>query len=131
MTSPSISEKNQVRHKPANQMLDHSILLSVVDGDGDLLRGICGLFLEGYPVHLSMIREAITCADGKALARSAHTLKGSGGFFLTESAQSALADLEAIGQGGDLNRAPQRLADLEQEMELLEPELVMLAGESR
>ena len=98
MTSPVVPEKNQAKRQPTNQMLDHSILLSVVDGDGDLLRGICGLFLEGYPVHLSMIREAITRADGKELARSAHTLKGSGGFFLTESAQSALADLEAIGR---------------------------------
>ena len=131
MTSPFISEKIQVRHKPENQMLDHSILLSVVDGDEDLLRGICGLFLKGYPVQISEIREAITRADGKALARGAHTLKGSGGFFLTESAQNALADLEAMGQEGDLNSAPQRIADLEQEMELLKPELFMLAGESR
>ena len=130
MTSPFVSEKNQASRQPTNRLLDHSVLLSVVDGDEDLLRGICGLFLEGYPVHLSEIREAITRADGKALARSAHTLKGSGGFFLTEAAQSALADLEAIGQQGDFSSAPQLVADLEQEMELLKPELFVLAGES-
>ena len=130
MTSPFISEKNQASRQPTSRVLDHSVLLSVVDGDEDLLRGICGLFLKGYPVHLSEIREAITRADGKALARSAHTLKGSGGFFLTESAQTALADLEAIGQEGDFSSAPQRLAELEHEMDLVKPELFMLAGES-
>jgi HPt (histidine-containing phosphotransfer) domain-containing protein len=131
MTSQLISGKNQASDQPANRILDHSILLSAVGGDEDLLRGICGLFLDGYPVHLSNIREAIMRADGKALSRSAHTLRGSGGFFLTESAQSVLADLEAIGQDGDLNSAPRRLAELEQEMELLEPELYILASESR
>ena len=131
MTSPFVPEKNQFTASPTDLVLDHSVLLSVVDGNTDLLRAICGLFLENYPLLLSEIVNAISRSDGNALARAAHTLKGSGGYFLAESALSAITDLERIGLGGDLRGAPERLAELERQMERVKPELSVLAGKSR
>ena len=69
---------------------------------------------------------ALRDADG--LARATHTLKGSGGYFLDASALRTLVDLELIAHGGDLINAPERLAELEWEMERLKPELLILSG---
>jgi HPt (histidine-containing phosphotransfer) domain-containing protein len=122
-------EKTPADPLPASRVLDHSLLLSFVDGDEDLLRGICGLFLGHYPAFLSKIRDAIARADADGLARATHTLKGSGGYFLDASALRTLVDLELIAHGGDLINAPERLAELEWEMERLKPELLILSGE--
>lgn len=121
-------EKNPADPLPASPVLDHSVLLSFVDGDEDLLRGICGLFLDHYPALLSKIREAIARTDPDELARAAHTLKGSGGYFLPASALRTLVDIELIAHEGDLNNATERLAELEWEMERLKPELLILSG---
>lgn len=112
-----------------NRVLDHAVLLSVVDGDADLLRDLCALLLRSYPSAMSEMRGAIARNDGNALAQAAHRLKGSAGHFITGSARSLLTDLGMIGQGGDLTKGPERLADLEAEMERLKPELSRLAEE--
>ncbi len=130
MTKAFALEKNPAGPLPASPILEHSLLLSFVEGDEDLLRGICGLFLGHYPALLSKIRDAIARADADGLARAAHTLKGSGGYFLCASALRALVDLELIAHGGDLNNAPERFAELESELERLKPELLILSGRS-
>src|SRR3989442_9819403 len=73
--------------------LDHSLLLAMVDGDNDLLRGVSGLFLDIYPRLMSAIHDAIARNDGNALGRAAHTLQGSGGYFLTDSSRKTLVEL--------------------------------------
>jgi len=110
--------------------LDRSTLLSFVDGEEDLLKTVVGLFLGSYPPIISAMRHAITQNDGDALARSAHTLRGSGAFFLTESARNSLTDLELTGRSGDLTTAQTRLGEFEAEMERLKPELSALASET-
>jgi two-component system, sensor histidine kinase and response regulator len=110
-------------------VLDYSILLAVVDGDDDLLRSICGLFLKNYPVLMSGIHEAIARNNSTELVRAAHTLKGSGGYFLTDSARKTLVDLERMAREGDLRNAGERFAELESEMERLKPEVLKLATE--
>jgi two-component system, sensor histidine kinase and response regulator len=109
--------------------LDHSILLDVVDGDNDLLRSISALFLKNYPVLMSGIHEAIAQNDSTAIVRAAHTLKGSGGYFLTDSARKTLVDLERMAREDDLRNAGERFAELESEMERLKPEVLLLATE--
>ncbi len=109
--------------------LDHAVLLAAVDGDNDLIRSISGLFLDSYPVLLTPINDAIARNDSNALVRAAHTLKGSGGYFLTDSARKTLADLEGMAHEGNLSNASERFAELKSEMERLEPELLMLATE--
>jgi two-component system sensor histidine kinase/response regulator len=108
--------------------LDHSVLLAVVDGDYDLLRSISGLFLHSYPPLMTNIRDAIAGCDSNALERAAHTLKGSGGYFLTDSALKKLDDLERMAREGNLSNAGERVAELELEMEHLKPEILTLAS---
>lgn len=111
---------------PATQ-LDHSVLLAVVDGDNDLLRSISGLFLDSYPALMSGIHDAIARNDSDALVRAAHTFKGSGGYFLTDSARKTLVDLEQMARECNLSSAGERVAELESEIERLKPEVLMLA----
>jgi HPt (histidine-containing phosphotransfer) domain-containing protein len=108
--------------------LDRSMLLSFVDGEEDLLKAVVGLFLGSYPQIMSAMRDAITQDDGASLARSAHTLRGSGAFFLTEFARNTLTDLELIGRSGELTSAQSQLLEFEAEMERLKPELSALVA---
>jgi len=109
--------------------LDHSRLLAVVDGDIDLLRGISGLFLDIYPGLMSAIHDAIARNDRDALVRAAHTLQGSGGYFLTDSSRKNLVDLERMAHEGNLCNAGERAAEVESELERLKPEVLKLAKE--
>ena len=129
MTNQAIAEKTQSDVPLAASVLDHSALLALVDGDMDLLRSIAALFLDSYPPLLGEVRGAITRGDCNELARGAHTLKGSCGYFLSDSARNRLVDLEGMAAGGDLRRAPERLAELESEMEIIKPELFLLASQ--
>src|SRR5947207_15713893 len=99
MNPTLVSEDDRNTRQLSNYTLDHSNLLSIVDGDEDLLRGICALFLGAYPQYLRAMREAIASGDSDALRRAAHTLKGSGGHFLSAPALEAVVDLEAIAAG--------------------------------
>jgi two-component system, sensor histidine kinase len=111
-------------------ILDRSALLSFVDGDETLLQAVCALFLGSCSPLISAMGDAIAQNDGDALARSAHTLRGSGAFFLTESARKTLTDLELAGRSGDLTSAPAQLVSFGAEMERLRPELSALAAET-
>lgn len=118
---------DKAKSPPRAKILDYGMLLSVVDGDETLLRLVCGVFLRTYPAVLTEMDDAMAVNDGKALARAAHKLKGSAGFFVTDSIRLLLAGLEQIGIAGDLTGAASRLQDLKTEMQLLEPEWSALA----
>jgi HPt (histidine-containing phosphotransfer) domain-containing protein len=130
MTKSVAPDRNTSDTLPSGTLLDHSVLLSSVDGDMDLLRGISGLFLSSYPALISDMRDAIARDDSNALARAAHTFKGSGGYFLTDAAREGVVELELIAHGSDLSVATERLAELELEMERLKPELSIFAAEA-
>ena len=122
-------DKDESARSMPDRILDQSLLLSVVDGDANLLRVVCALFLRNYPSVMTEIRDAIARNDGQTLARAAHTLRGSAGYFVSNSIRSLLTDLEMIGQSGDLAEAAALLVDLDDEMERLKPELCEIAEE--
>jgi HPt (histidine-containing phosphotransfer) domain-containing protein len=128
MNKPVVLNTAATDAAPTTSVLDHSRLLSLVDGDTDLLRSIAGLFLKTYPALLSNIRDAIASGDGNGLARAAHTLKGSGGYFLNKAACEALTELELLAKRDGLNDAQFRFADLEREMDCIKTELSNLAA---
>ena len=131
MTDEITSDQDNTPSSTPIKLLDHTVLLQVVDGDEDLLRAVSALFLRTYPTALSDIRDCVARNDGSGVARAAHTLKGSGGHFLTDAARTVVTDLEVIGLGGDMKNAASRLVDLEAEMERIRIELSTLAGETR
>jgi PAS domain S-box-containing protein len=99
-----------------------------INGDGEILRELVGLFLEEAPRLMSDIREALGLRDGPALALAAHTLKGSAGAFAGHPAAAAASRLERAGRDGEWARAEEAWAALQPEVARLTPALVALAG---
>jgi hypothetical protein len=130
MTNTMTTARDKTDPLKENRVLDHSVLLSFMGGDEKFLSQMCALFLATYPAYISQIRDAIARDDSEALARAAHTLRGSGGYFFPESALTIIIDLEKISHRRDLKSAPARLVDLEAELNRMKPELSLLAGET-
>jgi two-component system sensor histidine kinase/response regulator len=85
--------------------------------DKGLRHQLMEVFLEEYPTLMNDVRLAAKGADPEALARAAHTVKGSLGYFEAAAATKAAVDLEMVGRSGSMNGAKERLARLEKEME--------------
>ena len=71
------------------------------------------LFLAQMPDLLGEIRTAIAAADGPAVERAAHKLRGAAANFGARRACDAALDLERMARIGDLACAGQTLAELE------------------
>jgi HPt (histidine-containing phosphotransfer) domain-containing protein len=84
------------------KILDGRRLLAQVDGDVRLLREVAGLFLTDCPKMLLAIRKSIADRDAKALAATAHTLKGSVSNFAAQDTFEAALKLETMGRQGKL-----------------------------
>ena len=86
-----------------------------------MLRELVDLFLEDCPRLLGEIHEAVRSRDSAALMRSAHALKGSVGTFGAPAAMATARELETLGRQGDLTRAEELSAQMEQEINRLWP----------
>jgi PAS domain S-box-containing protein len=116
----------------AEEVLDRDALLGSVEGDMDLLKEILDQFGEDRSKLLSEIRSAISYGDAEALEHTAHTLKGALGALGAKRAFDAALRLEMMGRRGDLSRAGEASAELQEEIERLQPALAALAtGEVR
>ena len=91
-------------------------LFSLFEGDTALREEIVELFLDGCPGQLAAIREAIVRGDAIALARAAHSLKGSVCNFTAPEAVRAAQQLESIGWEGNLSAATEAYEVLEKEI---------------
>ncbi len=107
-------------------VLDEAELLSRLEGDRELLSEIVQEFLRDCPKLVARIRDAIAAADGDALARAAHSLKGSAANFAAKSVFQAALELERIGGERDLARAEGAYSILEEELRRLERALTTL-----
>jgi len=108
------------------QQLDEALALSRVGGDVDLLKEVVELFLDDYPATFEKIKGAVESRDPAALEHHAHSLKGSVSTFGANRAFQAAFTLEKQGRSGDLTGAQDGVAQLEQALAALHPELVSL-----
>src|SRR5262249_16829584 len=113
---------------PTTPGLDRAALLANVDGDRALLAEIVRLFLEDSPRVLGDIRAGLLRSDATAVARAAHRLKGELGTLAAGAATAAALRIELAGRAGALEGARTALADLEDAIRSLEPELAVLAA---
>jgi HPt (histidine-containing phosphotransfer) domain-containing protein len=93
-----------------------ALLVDLFGGDVELLREVVELFLRDCPARLSDVRDAVGRRDGAALARSAHSLKGSVANFAADPAVAAAQRLQLMGRTGDWAEVDEALADLETEI---------------
>ena len=92
-------------------------------GDGELFQELAAIFLECLPRATQAMRAAIETGDAPVLAREAHSLKGALANFGGSPALDALARLEELSRGGDLEGAGAAFRCFEESMERLRPTL--------
>ena len=100
-------------------VFDRELALASVEGDGELLREVVGLFLEEYPKTMTEIRAAIEEGDPHRLNRAAHALKGSVGNFGGRKAFDAALRLEMMGKDNNLGGADLVFSSLAEELACL------------
>jgi two-component system sensor histidine kinase/response regulator len=102
--------------------------LERLGGDEELLRELCQIFLEESPKLLQKLRQAVVDSDSEAVMRAGHSLKGELGYLGAPGALQAARELEDMGHGKNLSRAPEVLRVLEREMASLHLALKDPAG---
>ena len=98
-----------------------------VENDLDLLAEMVDLYLSSSPLLLTELESAVASKDGERISRAAHTLKGVLGSMCAETCANAALQLETIGTTGDLDRASESLATLNQEFQRLHSVLTDVA----
>jgi len=114
---------------PCAAVFDQQATLARVQGDREMLQEIARLFLVEAPELLATIRESIARGDSQALARAAHSVKGTVESFGAQAAREAALRLEMMGRGGDLTQAAPACTALEQEVAHLGRALAVFRGE--
>jgi len=114
---------------PCATVFDQQAALARVQGDREMLQEIARLFFVATPELLATIRESIARGDSQALARAAHSVKGTVDSFGAQAAREAALRLEVMGRGGDLTQAAPACAELEQEVAHLGRALAVFRGE--
>ncbi len=109
---------------------DPRAVLEAVDGDGELLRELVGLFHADGPLLQEEMRSALAECDAPRLARAAHKLAGAVSNFHARRARSASRRLEELARTGKLDDAGATLAELEAALAALHPALDALVERS-
>ncbi len=108
---------------PVDLPFEWEAALERVGGDEALLRDLVEMFFAECPKLMQQVREHIAGADGPALRRAAHTLKGSAHVFGADAVAESSHRLEEIGREEAFADAEEALALLEDEVARLLPAL--------
>jgi signal transduction histidine kinase/CheY-like chemotaxis protein/HPt (histidine-containing phosphotransfer) domain-containing protein len=85
----------------AGPPLDLAGFRAYVGGDQTLMRKLLTIFVEDVDAHLDAVRASVNPFDAPALARAAHTIKGSLRAIAAPCAASLAERLERAGRGRD------------------------------
>ena len=94
--APAVADSPAAPAAPA--ALDAAGLLDSLDGDLTLLGELLAIFRDDTAERLAAARQACVLGDATALARLAHTLKGSIGNFRAADAVATTLELESLGR---------------------------------
>jgi CheY-like chemotaxis protein/HPt (histidine-containing phosphotransfer) domain-containing protein len=98
-------------------------LLERMGGDLRLLGRVASTFLRDLPARMSAVQIAIERNDARALAQSAHALKGSAGIFGASAVRKHAQSLEDFGKKNELSGVVAAFAALKEEIANLEENL--------
>jgi signal transduction histidine kinase/CheY-like chemotaxis protein/HPt (histidine-containing phosphotransfer) domain-containing protein len=120
---PAVPRPAPVVESLPQEPVDRDRLSEIVEGDLSVLPDIIDAFHEEQAALVHGITSALHASDGPALAKAAHTLKGSLLTLAAGPAAQAALDLEMCARRGDLAAANRCFQDLHAELGRLEPEL--------
>lgn len=107
----------------AEQGFDGSDLVDRMMGDQDLARLVVATFIEDMPRQLAALAQALGTADAPAMKMGAHSIKGAAANVGEPSLRAIAAQLEKLGEDGDLQSAVAVLPELASVFESLRPHL--------
>ncbi|MCA9735490.1 MAG: Hpt domain-containing protein [Deferribacteres bacterium] len=100
--------------------IDFNELLERVGGDAEFLQELFDIFLDNSTDLLNQIKQHIEENDHEALARAAHTLKGSVSNFTPTGPVFEMArSLEFMGKEKNLDQAPESYDELAEKLDSL------------
>lgn len=109
--------------------LDKHTVLSLLEGDHQLLNELINVFLVEADSMLAQIADAVTRQDAGALGCAAHRLQGAASIFDSRTVTEAALALEMMGRQCDLGDAANAFTRLERKMEVFEEALRELQRE--
>lgn len=104
--------------------LDLSLALKATDGDMELLCEVIHAFLEEYPELLNDIARGLDTRDHRAIQLASHTIKGTLRIFGEIPARQSAAELETMGQSGDLAQAERMFEALRSDLQTFHQQVV-------
>jgi signal transduction histidine kinase/CheY-like chemotaxis protein/HPt (histidine-containing phosphotransfer) domain-containing protein len=104
----------------AEDVFDLSKAMNAVGGDTELFEEVANLFLEDAADKIANLRKGVVRRDASAVAKAAHTLKGSAGYFGAKRTFDAVHRLELIGKNRTWTEAEKAQLELEREFKALE-----------
>jgi histidine phosphotransfer protein HptB len=101
----------------STEVCDRAILEELREEGNVLLIELVGLFQEELNQSLPELARALAAADYSAVARIAHTLKGSAATFGAEHLQQLAAEINQAASGAALDRVSELLPEMLSECE--------------
>lgn len=92
-------------------------------GDQNLARLVVAAFIEDMPQQLAALTVALGAANAPAMRMGAHSIKGAAANVGEPSLWAIAAQLEKLGETGDLQSAGTVLPELSSVFESLRPQL--------
>ncbi|QDU76170.1 Signal transduction histidine-protein kinase BarA [Bremerella volcania] len=108
------------------KLVNYAGALANVGGDHDLLVTLIGVFKQDSQRLLQDMRDALESLDGPKLQRSAHSMKGSFGYFAAEKGIEAAKRMEDHGRDENFEAAKSDLKILLEQFEAISPELDLI-----
>ncbi|MGC8834997.1 MAG: Hpt domain-containing protein, partial [Armatimonadota bacterium] len=129
LAGPQVSSLQAPAAGDTMEVFNRAAALERLEGDEELLVELATIFLQESPRQMKQIREALDRSDWEALARAAHTLKGSVGNFAAQSSVEAALNLENAAKSGNPVEAELAYSALVTEIDRLRPVLEALVEE--
>lgn len=112
---------------PDDNILDPGALeglreMSAGDG-GAFFRELVEIFLQDTPARIAEIEAGLATGDSKALARAAHSIKGSSGNFGAARLSDAARQIEQLGRQEQFAQVPAEMLRLRSEYDRVEAAL--------
>lgn len=104
-------------------------LKEIGGGDPGFVQDLIVMFREDSPPRLAEIQAALERGDSAMVAKTSHSLKGSGSNFGAARFRELSQSIETAGNSGDISQVPALLGQLKGEFERVDAALTRALAE--
>jgi len=121
--SQSVMEAGEKGENKTQETIDQTVLQSLQNAVGDEINEIMAIFIEGLPLLVSQMKEAVADKDLAELRQIVHKLKGSSGNYGAKKLCDLCIELEARAGSKDLDAVIELADAIEEEAKQVEKAL--------